>query len=675
MARVATSRNFLGFGKRKPARKKRKAVPKRGMFGWLTKKRETYHRDVGKERSELRREAVEQRRHEVELKKLRAQERVAEAAIAAADRKIEAAEKRVGTAEKQAAGGNITEARLDQIKAHMEREIEAQERHKAAVLAKNPGCARTMKSKVSDRAKRYRANQKGCLPNYPKKCKLCGSKSDVMIDHVDGNESNGRKSNLRWLCRSCNNTLGAEMAKTGQGRRTVQYNPAHKGALTLGEYMQAVLQHTRGAHDAAGKIIHETPKSRRREFASEIWARREAHGTARPGSSSAGYDEPDWVTNPGSKYKAYSSALLREMLSNVYPQQIGASDKRAIKKELDNRAKSNPAASAAQYRLAQAVLSGTARTPTRMTRTVAQEIVELTPAHLRSEYSRSNPNPPESTTEYRLGYSLGQMDRQNAALRRTDDELTATFKSEFFPDEWWKRCPIFISGYDDGFGFNGLAGGPTARNGGRQVNGGLPKRNPATASEDDGSEDYKNAKRIAELFHGRPVKEHLTVTETIRSHDWYAALGPLVELRIKAFKGAPFRTAKFKFPVKGDLTIQFFTSPDGKQFYLRGGDQEINLESLDMGPDSEWFRDSMLIGDVTYFVYRDGKKFHRFKITDYSHKVGSGLDSSGARHVQKTTIKPVMIYDSLSKKISFAGGLGKVETEDLVDGMSPGIVN
>lgn len=65
------------------------------------------------------------------------------------------------------------------------------------------------------------------------------------------------------------------MAKQGKGRRTKQYNKA-RGAQTLAEYSEAVATHRRGAHDAGGAIIHATPKHKREEFASDIWARRVA---------------------------------------------------------------------------------------------------------------------------------------------------------------------------------------------------------------------------------------------------------------------------------------------------------------------------------------------------------------------------------------------------------------
>ena len=133
-------------------------------------------------------------------------------------------------------------------------------------------------NQVTDRAKRYRAHQPTCRPPGPAKCALCGSTRFLVIDHKDGDESNGSPDNLRWLCKSCNTRLGLAMARAGQGRRTHQYNP---GAANLAQYVQAALEHRRGAHDEGGRIIHETPKSKRQEFAQEIWRRRRQHGTDR----------------------------------------------------------------------------------------------------------------------------------------------------------------------------------------------------------------------------------------------------------------------------------------------------------------------------------------------------------------------------------------------------------
>lgn len=62
-----------------------------------------------------------------------------------------------------------------------------------------------------------------------------------------------------------------------------------------------------------------------------------------------------------------------------------------------------PAVSARQYRLAEAVLSGTARGPVRMSKAVAKEIVDRTPAKQRSAFMvRVNPsdaNPPPSNPQ------------------------------------------------------------------------------------------------------------------------------------------------------------------------------------------------------------------------------------------------------------------------------------
>jgi len=101
-----------------------------------------------------------------------------------------------------------------------------------------------------------------------------------VADHRNGNEADGSPENLRWLCKAHNVSEAIRLARAGQVVKTRQYNP--DGARTLAQYTQAALEHTRGAHDAGGKIIHETPKEKRRDFAAEIWQRRRARGTDHP---------------------------------------------------------------------------------------------------------------------------------------------------------------------------------------------------------------------------------------------------------------------------------------------------------------------------------------------------------------------------------------------------------
>ncbi len=171
---------------------------------------------------------------------------------------------------------------------------------------------------ITDRAKRYRANR---CKKKAKFCETCGSRQNLLIGHRDGNESNGRPYNLGTFCKSCNGKDAAADKKAGRGVRTRQYNPTRKqlqnlirvaaaeddrgtltrlyienrisrpafdelvregrlmgqrfrknpgGAKTLGAYVDAAVNHTRGAHDAGGKVIHETPKAKRKEFAREI---------------------------------------------------------------------------------------------------------------------------------------------------------------------------------------------------------------------------------------------------------------------------------------------------------------------------------------------------------------------------------------------------------------------
>lgn len=179
---------------------------------------------------------------------------------------------------------------------------------------------------ITDRAKRYRANTQARGIKWGRRvCHYCGKKKRLEVEHVDGNEANGAVKNLALACRSCNVLKSNVLKNARMGRRTRQFNPepwsepgryaiavltltgyavdamspaeavgivqntphARRGAIaglmrnpgarTLGEYVDALVRHTRGSHDDAGRVIHETPKSRRRSFAREIWDRRKSH--------------------------------------------------------------------------------------------------------------------------------------------------------------------------------------------------------------------------------------------------------------------------------------------------------------------------------------------------------------------------------------------------------------
>ncbi len=138
---------------------------------------------------------------------------------------------------------------------------------------------RTRKKKVTDRAQRYRANQKGVKPKG-KSCAHCGSTRSIVVNHKDGNESNTRSSNLNLLCKSCNAKEAARHKAAGQGRRTAQYNPKKKAKAktrrssekipTFNQYLYALSVHRPLMHDEGGKIIHATPPHIRREYAQRI---------------------------------------------------------------------------------------------------------------------------------------------------------------------------------------------------------------------------------------------------------------------------------------------------------------------------------------------------------------------------------------------------------------------
>jgi hypothetical protein len=168
---------------------------------------------------------------------------------------------------------------------------------------------------------------------------------------------------------------------------------------------------------------------------------------------------------------------------------------------------------------------------------------------------------------------------------------------------------------------------------------GTPRRsNPA----DGAAEMY-------ETFHGVPSESETVITEEIQYHGNLAELGTLVEIKVETLSG--YR-AVLNFDSDPPLLC---SSEDGKQLYIRGGDQSLDLSALHMDGD-EWVRDSMVIGPITEFTYRTKKEFDGLKKLEYFHKAG-----------EESGVRPDLIYDVLNKQVSVSGG--QYEVRDI------GVVN
>jgi len=92
-------------------------------------------------------------------------------------------------------------------------------------------------------------------------------------------------------------------------------------------------------------------------------------------------------------------------------------------------------------------------------------------------------------------------------------------------------------------------------------------------------------------------------------------------------------------------------SPDGKQLYLVGGDQSVDLS--DLGLDA---RDHVVLGEAERIVYRTSKAYHNFQPTDYVHRFA---EDGGER--------PILAYDTLNERLYFVGGSYQVKPEGIVN--------
>lgn len=209
---------------------------------------------------------------------------------------------------------------------------------------------------------------------------------------------------------------------------------------------------------------------------------------------------------------------------------------------------------------------------------------------------------------------------------------------------------------------------------------------------------------MREAFTGMPSKKTIVVGEDLHYHSHLAALGELVALKVRTIKGDKFdigftketnpkkhksalgkvkgwigRRAK---AVSGILKGQqemwinpqvknpsgpvlLCATEDGKQLYIEGGDQSLDLSALNM---SEFKgKESVIVGEIKvidYFAtknWQDGKKP---ETAIYTHKFNE--DTGGPR--------PMLRYNTVDKKLYIDGGLYKIN-KPLFGATSAGLEN
>ena len=457
---------------------------------------------------------------------------------------------------------------------------------------------------ITDRAKRYRAQNN---VTGPRKCVLCGSRSDLGVMHLTGNEDHGERENLAYGCRSCNGKLAAAYKTLNLGKPTNQYNPAKSGVPTFEQYMWAVSNHSRGAHDAGGAVIHATPKHKRIEYARRIVSK--AQQTKR--------DRLDDRWNPGKRkgkkwgenivfYNGSDQELAHEALKRALIGGYVGVQKKRYKGEWyvtaeSARSTENPwPFSRPDARRTTPAHGGIAFHQGKMKGKAA-------PAKRKAvKEAGGGAMPDEATLQagFKRGLSLREILAANPALAAFKKSNPAKFA----------RCVKAV------------------------------RRNPASASAE-----------VFEEFHGFAPSETITVTKKIHYHKHLAAAGALTHLDVWGIDGAGHKISGFK-----GAFLAF--NEKKNQLFVEGGDQAIDLE--DFGIDSP--HELETLGRLTDIGYQTNKTHLGDEGGEavYVHKFRA-TNRNGKHVIVKIARYPDLIYDVRNEQLLFSGGSYEILREGI----------
>lgn len=152
-----------------------------------------------------------------------------------------------------------------------------------------------------------------------------------------------------------------------------------------------------------------------------------------------------------------------------------------------------------------------------------------------------------------------------------------------------------------------------------------------------------------EEFHGRPSDEEILAQEEIRVRENLGVVGRLVQLICECVADGQIYRVNF-----GE-DVLLCVSADGRQLYVIGGDQSLDLESMGFSREQRE-KDKVFIGSVQQVTYRTRKSFDNFAEIDYVHDFG-----------EEGGTLPALVYDRLNQTLEFAGGDYEIKPEGIVN--------
>ncbi len=471
-----------------------------------------------------------------------------------------------------------------------------------------------VRNPVTDRAHRYRANELAegdC-------CLFCGSTRFLVPDHWDGHPDHTNPENLEVLCKSCNTSKGAAFKKAGRGRLTHQYNPTKGGgAATVGEWLQAV-----------GAITPHVDRGER--------------GLA---STMSTRDAVDMIrATPQHKRREFAMKLGRK----------NPTRRNSVQWE-DDSLISQAASSRSVEELSRLHAYAITKRDTALLSAVEKRAKDLGIKHEALTEAHPRRWNPASYELHQSAYGAGKATGSDWRGRFTKAGAQKEFKN------WvaYRRQSLLsalsesdIAGLWTDFYAGAKWGFESAP----------VRRNPAPS-----------AAGLYESFHGKPATEELVIEEEVHEHEHLAVLGRLVECWIETPTGL---LAQIEFDQDDDSNpVMLCSSEDGKQLYIEGGDQTVDLGSLKMDTD-EWKKDRMVLGQFAApdpsskgpkrrkhnLGYMTKKDFDKLEEILYLHDLG-----------EDTGVRPYLEFDTRNNRLHVSGGQYFIE-QPLV-GTSPGIEN